>query len=282
MALSQADLQVIQTVFGKTAEELSGALSSEDEVTLGLKLDGTVYTPEQIKDIGTKNQDAWIEVGYKKIAKELELELKEGDKDVKIIAGKLRGAVEAEMEEKYKDRTPSEELKAAQKARDTEIDKYNILYKTYEEKLTELELEKENSNKFKNETKEKERDNNILSYFPDKMLQDKNDALLIAKNSITSEEIEGVTYHKINGKNVLDATGKPAEFQDVILQLVEDKGWVKGNGKEGKDQNPDRKTVPNNLSYSDAEAYLAKKGIPAMSQEGSELFAQLTLEGEKK
>jgi len=280
MPLSKADLQVIQTVFGKTTEELSGALSSEDEVTLGLTLPGKIYTPDEIKNIGTKNQDAWIEVGYKKMAKELKLELKEGEKDPKIIAGKLRSVIEGEMEKKYKDRSPDEQLKAAIKAKDTATDKYEILHKTYEDLQDELKDEKVNSEKFKNQTIEKDRDNNILSYYPEKMTQNKKDALLITKAALDSEEIEGTTYYKLYGDKVLDSTGQPADLQSTINKLVEDKGWIKGSGKNGKDRKPEGDGVPNNLTPNDAAKYLEKKGIEPMSTEGSELFAKLTMQAE--
>ncbi len=69
MSLTKADLKTIQTVFGKTAEEISGALSSDNEVSLDLKLPGKVYKPDEIETLKTDNQDIGIQIGYKKVAK---------------------------------------------------------------------------------------------------------------------------------------------------------------------------------------------------------------------
>jgi len=278
--LSQADLQVIQTVFGKTTEELSGAISSTEEVTLGLALKGKVYTPEEAKALEVKSQDAWIQIGVKKMAHELEVELGEGEKDVTIIASKLRAKVDEEFEEKYKDQTPDEKLAQSIKAKEAIEEQYKALHRTFREKEVELKKEQESSAEYKKTVAQKEFDNNMLSYFPEKLLTDRGDALLISKNAISSEEIDGTTYYSINGERVLAADGIPADLKTTVQKLSENKGWVKGVGKKGEDDKKGYHAITN-MSDNDAMAALEKRGVNPMSPEGSKQFSEMTRDYEE-
>ena len=132
MALSQADLQVIQTVFGKTAEELSGALSSDQEVSLGLRLNGRVISQEEEQKLKTNLTDAGIEIGYKKLAKAAEIDLAEGEKDAAIIAEKIKTNITTSLEEKYKNPKPGEREKELEGKLEAEQLKYNKLLETHE------------------------------------------------------------------------------------------------------------------------------------------------------
>ena len=276
MTIAKADLEIIQTVFGKTAEEISGALSSTEEVPLGLKLAGKVYKPEEVETLKTDNQNIGIEIGYKKVAKAAEVKLEAGDKDPVIIAGKLKAGIETIMEAKYKGQTPSDELKAAQEGKVTAENKYNVLLGTHDGLKEELVTAKQEKETLLTEYTVKERDNNILSHFPKEMKMDRADGLLIVKNLLTTKVVDGVDQHSFNGKVVTDKLGNPAPLKDAVAEVVETKGWIKGFGKADGDNKPPSGTMPTNLSDDDAVAYIAKQGKEPMSTEGSLMMLELT------
>jgi hypothetical protein len=276
MALSQVDITTIQTVFGIKPEELSGALSSTEEVSLELKLPGKVYKPDEIETLKTASQDAGIEIGYKKVAKEAKINLEPGDKDPKIIAEKLKVSIETALEEKYKNRTPPEELATALLGKKTAEEKYEVLLNTHNTIKKELDAEKEKYKSLELENISKARDNEILSHFPEKMAQDRGDALLIVKNSLVSEEVDGVVHHKINGELVTDTLGHPATLKDAVNKLVEDKKWVAGSGTGEGDKKKLTGSMPTNLSDEKAMEYIEKQGENPMSTKGSQMMAELT------
>jgi len=276
MTISKADLEVIQTVFGKTAEEISGALSSTEEVPLGLKLAGKVYKPEEVETLKTDNQNIGIEIGYKKVAKAADIKLDAGDKDPVIIAGKLKAGIEGIMEAKYKGQTPSDELKAAQEAKLTAENKYKVLLGTHDGLKEELTAARQEKETLLTEYTVKERDNNILSHFPKEMKMDRADGLLIVKNLLTTKVVDGVEQHSFNGRVVTDKLGNPAPLKDAVAEVVETKGWIKGFGKADGDNKPPSGTLPSNLSNDEAMKYIVKQGKEPMSTEGSQMMLELT------
>lgn len=274
--LSQSDVQTIQTVFGIKADELSGALSSTEEVSLGLKLPGKIYKPDEIESLKTTNQDAGIEIGYKKVAKAAGIDLDAGEKDPSIIADKLKTGIEKTLEEKYKSANPSEELTKALEAKVAAENKYNVLLGTHDKLKGDYENATKEYQTLQQQISAKERENEILSYFPKEMNMDRADGLLIVKNLLVTEEVDGAKHHKINGELVTDPLGNPASLKDAVSKLVEDKGWVKGKGKGGDDEVGHGPSLPSDLSDDKAMEYLEKKGINPMSTEGSKMMIELT------
>ena len=273
--LNQADLQTISTVFGKTVEEISGAISSEEEVSLDFRLNGKVYTTEEIEAKTKVNKEAYIEIGLKNVAKEAGIELSPGEKDPKIIATKLKENIVAGMEEKYKNMTPPEELKNALEKTVEWENKYNQLNSTYEEATKTLEESNKKYSDLQSQIKIKERNNKILSAFPEKMKMDKSDALLIVTNTLAFENDEiGNLQIKKDGKTILDAVGENETLDNVIKSFAEEKGWMGKKGVKGNDRNPDGD--PRGMTDEKAIAYMEEKGIDPMSNKGSKIFLELT------
>lgn len=273
--LSQADLQVIQTVFGKTEEELSGALSSTEEVSLGLKLNGRVLSQDDEKELRNTLTNAGIEIGYKKLAKASGIELSSGEKDATIIADKLKTNIETKLEEKYKNRTPAEELIAEQQKVKEWEKKYDTLKTTYDEAAIEISEWESKYTQKEAEIKEKEVNNFILTTFPSKMEMDKDDARLIVRSKYDFTGEDGV-IDKSTGNIVLDRVGNAEKPENVILSLVESKGWIKGAGMGGDDRNPDRNGLPKGMTDDAAMKYIQEAGKDPMSAEGTDMFVQLT------
>lgn len=273
---SEADQLVIQTVFGKTAEEISGALSSTEVVPLGLKLSGKIYKPDEIETIKTSNQDIGIEIGYKKVSKAAGLTLEAGEKDPDIIAEKLKTGIETTLAEKYKNQTPPEELANALNAVKTAEDRYNVLLGTHDKMKEDLDLSNNNYIKLQSDIQTKEMENEILSYFPEQMTMDRGDGLLIVKNVLKTDDVDGVKKYSYNGELITDNLGNPAPLKDVVGLIVEDKKWVKGAGTGEGDKKKTGGTMPTNLSDDDAMEYIIKQNKEPMSTEGSQMMVELT------
>ncbi|MFZ7121777.1 MAG: hypothetical protein ACOWWH_12625 [Eubacteriaceae bacterium] len=275
MSLSQADLQVIQTVFGKTAEELSGALSSEQEVSLGLRLNGRVITQEDEKNLKESGIQQGKELGYKEVAKNLGLTLDSGEKDPIIIADKLKTDLSKTLEDKYKNMTPTDELlEVKQKAEEWE-QKYNKLNGTYETTKSEITEWQNKYEAKEKEIKTKELNNIILSSFPDKMKMDRNDALLIAKNAFEFDYTDNGVIVKKDGNIITDPVGNPDKIDNIIKSFVEEKQWIKGSGMNGSDRS-DNNRLPRGMDDDKAMQYIKESGKDPMSPEGSKMFIELT------
>lgn len=276
MKINQADDKVLTTLFGKeVVEKLSGALKEDDgEVLLGLRLNGRVITQEQETEIKEGGIQQGKEIGYKEIAKGLDLELKPGEKDPTVIADKFKTTVTTEMEEKYKDQTPTEELvEAVRKSKEWE-DKYTALHETHENLSVELDTEKQNYVSLQKEIGVKERNNKILSSLPEKINQDRNDALLIITNTFEFDEVDGTPVIKRDGGIIRDGAGDPESLNNIISGFVEEKKWIRGAGAGGDDNDPKKKS--GGYTPEQAHKYLKEKSIEPASPEGLAKFNELT------
>ncbi|MCK5018801.1 MAG: hypothetical protein KAS32_17190, partial [Candidatus Peribacteraceae bacterium] len=231
-----------------------------------------------VETMKTDNQDIGIEIGYKKVAKASGIKLEAGEKDAKIIADKLKTDVEKTLEEKYKGQSPSDELKKAQKKTIAAEHKYDILLGTHTTLKDELKEAQEEHETLQVEVATEKRDNSILSHFPEKMKQDRGDALLITKSVLVTKKVDGKEQHYINDELVADTLGDPASLKDAVLKIVEDKGWVGGKSGKGdkKDDKSTKGKMPDNLSNDAATEYITKQGIEPMSTEGSQMMIELT------
>lgn len=284
MKLSQADENVFTILFGKEVfEKLSGALKSDDgELSLGAKINGRVISQDDETKLKTTLTDAGIEIGYKKLSKAAGVELSSGEKDAEIIAGKIKTGITAILEEKYKGQTPGDELKAAlKKVTDLEAGHEKLLG-TYEQSKTDLEESNKKYSVLQTETKTTSVHNSILSSFPDKMKQDKKDALLITTNAFDfSQEREiggkmtGVIIDRLTDAIVTNQLGEPEKRENVIKSFVEKKGWIKGEGMNGKDR-PGGEGLPKGMTEDAAMKYIIEAGKEPMSAEGSKMFTELT------
>lgn len=274
--ISQENIKWISTLSGVSEEDISGALTKEEEVKLPFKLDGRVITQAEEATLKTTLTDAGIEIGYKKISKAAGIELGNGEKDPVIIAEKLKAGITQTLEEKYKGQTPSDELKAAQEKTEAAEKAYNKLLETHESTLAIVEEKEKSYTNLQKEIQKKERNNTILKSFPDKMKMDRNDALLITTSAFEFEEIEGVMVAKRDGQVVTDGLGKPEKIDNVVKSFVEEKSWVKGSGMNGGDRAGGGSGLPKGMTDDAALAYMTEKGVDSMTEKGTEMFTQLT------
>ena len=271
--ISQANIKWISTLSGVSEEEISGALSKTEEVTLDLKLGGRVITQDEESTLKTTLTDAGVEIGYKKLAKEAGITLSSGEKDAKVIADKLRAGITTALEEKYKGQTPSDELTAAQqKIKDTEK-AYETLLTTHQNTLGLVEEKEKLYTGLQTEIKTKDRNNTILKAFPEKMTMDKGDALLIATNTFQFEDVDGVMVAKRDGQVVTDGLGKPEKIDNIIKSFTEEKKWIKGAGMGGSDRVPG--SVRKGLTPEAAEKAIAESGKDPGSPEGLKMFNEM-------
>jgi hypothetical protein len=278
MAITQADRTTIQTVFGKTAEEISGALSSTEEVSLGLKLNGKVFTHEQEMALKEGGVQQGKEIGLKSVAKNLKVTLDAGEKDPIVIARKLTEAVTATMEAKYKNRAPSEELVAEkQKNKDWEA-KFNTLDGTYK-----LEQEKSSEWKEKHGTllktnTQNEIDSEIRKYLasPEKTGLSYAQQLALFKMDITAEKVEGKVHLKkaTDGTPVLSTAGKDESVENAVPAWLEEQPFMKKAGKGGGDDEGDKKG--GGKTPEQAQKIIEDQGIAPASSEGLKMFNELT------
>lgn len=285
MKFSQADENVFTTLFGKEVfDKMSGALKSDDgELSLDAKINGRVISQEDETKLKTTLTDAGVEIGYKNLSKAAGIELSPGEKDADIIAGKIKTGITAILEEKYKGQTPGDELKAAlKKVTDLESGHEKLLG-TYEQSKTDLEESNKKYSGLETKMKTTSINNTILSAFPDKMKQDKTDALLITSNSFDfsqEREIGGkmtsVIIDRLTDSIVTNQLGEPEETLNVIKAFVEKKGWVKGDpGMNGKDR-PGGEGLPKGMTEDAAMKYIIEAGKEPLSSEGLKLFTELT------
>jgi hypothetical protein len=142
---TKSDLEIIATVFGKKAEDVSSAISAQEEVALNLRLNGKIHTQEEIDALKKTHTDAGVEIGSKNVAKALGIELDAGEKDPAKVAEKYKAKLTAELEEKFKNPDPSKELAAAIKKQQEFESKYNTLLETHNtDKKDTFSIEEEN------------------------------------------------------------------------------------------------------------------------------------------
>lgn len=278
MVLSQADRKVFTELFGEElVNKLSGALKLEDgELSLGARLTGRVISQEDetaLKETAVKQGK---EIGYKEIAKGLEIQLEAGEKDPVIIAEKLKKTLSKQFEEKFKNITPTEELKELQKKLEEQQTSYEKLKGTYENTISQVDEWKTKYQGLENDFESKELNNKILGYLPEKLKLDKEDALNLIRIGIETEKTESGIVYKRNGTIITDAVGKPETLENVVKSYVEEKKWTKTSGMGGGDAGANGNGLPKGMTETDAYKWLQDRNIEPMSEEGTEKFLQLT------
>lgn len=278
MEYNQSDKQVLVAVFGEDlATKMSGALPDGDgEVSLGLTLGGKkIYSPDDVDRRINTAKDAGIEIGFKKVSKELGIELADGEKDAVIIAKKYSERRGAELEEKYKNAKPSEELERyMKKTLDLEASVDSL-------KQTNVDLTNNASEweeKHKNLTvriEEEKRGNRILSSLPKKLIIGKEDALMILSNSISFDKDDdgNEIIRDRNGKPYINKASEPETLENVINVIAEDKKWIGGNVPASN--NPRRDGI-SGLTMDEAIQKVKTDGISPMSTEGAQKIAEYT------
>lgn len=279
MKISQADQEVFTELFGEEfVNKLSGALKPEDgELSLGARLKGRVISQEDETSARESAIKQGKEIGYKEIAKSLELTLDAGEKDPVVIAEKLKTTLSTQFEEKYKNTTPTDELKELQRKIEEQKNGYDKLKQTYEQTTTQVEEWKNKFSELETNYKSKELNNQILSYLPEKLKIDKEDALNLIRLGIQVESTEAGMVYKKGDQIITDAVGKPETLENVVKSYVEEKKWIRGNGMGGNDDGSGGGgNHPNGLTEQDAYKWLTDRNIEPMSEEGTEKFLQLT------
>lgn len=276
--LSQANIKWISELGGVSVEEISGALSNEEEVTIPLKLSGRVVTQDEEKTIKEDSFKRGAEIRTKDLAKELALSLEEGEhKDIKKVAEKLKTTISASLEEKYKNPQPGEREKELEQKLLDEQKKYDKLLGTHETVLGEVQEKEKAYTGLQKEIKTKERNNSILKVFPEKMKMDRNDALLIFTNTFEFDEVDGQQVIKKDGQIVTDAVGKPEKLENIVPSFVEEKNWLKGSGMNGNDRNTSG-GKKGGKTPEEATKYVTEKlgADKITTPEGIKLFRELT------
>jgi hypothetical protein len=278
MQISQVDTQVLTTLFGdEVVGKLSGALSDTDgELSLGLRLNGKVLTEDQQKELRESGVQQGKQISSKEMAKLLGVELGEGEKDPKVVAEKLKGTLQSQLEEKYKNQTPTDELLAAAKKATEWEGKYKKLFETHEQLgKTAKEWEQKYAQKEKDIANEA-LNNKILQHLPEKLRIDKSDALIVMRSALSFDKNEsGQTVIKKGDKEYLNPVGEPESLENVVKLFSEEKKWLKGNGGMGGD-NRNPSNTPSGYTPENARKYIIEKGIAPTSAEGLKLYAELT------
>jgi len=275
--INQTDTQVLTAIFGEDAvTKLSGAFSSDEEVSLDLRLNGKLYSTEEQKAFKDEAIVQGKELRDKEYAKEFELTLAPGEKDPKIIADKVKTSLSTAFETKYKNQTPTEEVLAmAKKATEYEA-KYNQLFDTHKDiegKLTESEKRYVDQGKA---IEEEKLNNKILGLFPEKMTMDRADALLITRNTVVFEKQEDDSFNcLIGGKLQLNNVGNPETPDNVIKSLVEKKGWIKVAGMGGQNREDSKGQFAGTMSPEKAREQVLSEGLITASVEGLARFKEL-------
>lgn len=276
MKLSQVDENVLTTLFGKEmVEKLSGALKSDDgELSLGAKINGRVITEAEESTLKENSVQQGKELGLKEVAKEMKLDLANGEKDAKIIAEKAINAITTRLEEKHKNQKPGEvEIELQGKLKDAN-EKYDTLFETHNKTLITVKEKNEAFTGLQNEIKVKERNNTVLKLFPEKMGMDRNDALLITTNTFEFEELDGKKVIKRSGEVIRNGAGEPETYENVIKSFVEEKKWIKSNGMGGGDRGGSGGKT--GLTAEQAEKTILESGIDPGSTEGLKKFNEMT------
>lgn len=274
--ISQVDLQTISTVFGKTSDEISSAISQEGEVSLGLKLPGKVYTQDEIEGLKTSIRGAGVEIGLKQISKQFGIDLNGEDKTPEFVANKIKSMISNEFEEKYKNQNPDEKLIELQKKIEEQQKSYDKLKGTYDATITQVDEWKNKYSELENNYESKEINNKILGYLPEKLKIEKEDALNLIRLGVQVEKTDNGIIYKRNGQIITDAVGKPEILENVVKSFVEEKKWIRGSGMNGKDTEIGINGLPKGLTESDAYKWLKDRNIEPMSEDGTEKFLQLT------
>lgn len=276
MKLSQVDYDVLVTLFGKEkTDKISGALSTEDgELSLDLRINGSVHTDEALKAIKENAELQGKELRSKELAKELGLTLEAGEKDPVKIAEKLNNSITAKLEEKYKNPQPGEREKELEGKLSNAEQKYNTLFETHGKTLKTVEEKDKAFNGLQTEIKVKERNNNVLKLFPEKMGMDRNDALLIITNTFEFDELEGKKVIKRDGEIVRNGAGEPESYENVVKSFVEEKKWIKSKGMGGGDRGGD--SGKTGLTAEQAEKVITESGVDPGSTEGLKKFLEMT------
>ena len=275
MKLSQVDSDVLTKLFGKEmVEKLSGALKSDDgELSLGARINGRVITTDDEKTMKENSVQQGKELRSKELAKALNIELAAGEKDPEKIAEKLTNTITATMEEKYKNPKPGErETELEGKLKDS-TSKYEALFKTHGETLKVVE-EKDTAYKgLETKIKVKERNNTILKSLPEKMNQDRSDALLIMVNTFEFDDHDGKPIIKRDGEIIRNGAGDPETYDNVIKSFVEEKKWIKGSGMNGDDRGGNQNKK--GLTADQAEKAIIDAGKDPGSTEGLKMFNEM-------
>jgi molecular chaperone GrpE (heat shock protein) len=275
MAISQEDSKVLAAVFGEeVAEKISGAVT--EDLTLGLRLNGKILSPEQIRAERESGIIQGKELGYKDIAKESGITLDAGEKDPKIIAEKLKNGLSAFFEEKYKNQTPTEETIALAKKASEYEEKNKKLLETVQTKEREAGEWQEKYTRKERETFEEKLNNRVIAAFGKDMKFDRGDALLITRSKIEfSPDESGNIICKREGKIITNAMGDPETPENVVLSFSEEKGWYKQGGMGGSDRkNEAGSKYPSGLDDEGKRQWLKGKGIAPLSPEGLKIMSE--------
>jgi hypothetical protein len=275
MKLSQVDENVLTTLFGKeVVDKLSGALKSDDgELSLGAKLKGRVITDEDERTLKENSVQQGKEIGSKELAKELGLTLDAGEKDPVKIAEKLKNSITTTLEEKYKNQQPGEREKELETKLKESTNKYDALFETHGNTLKTVTEKDELYRGLETKIKVKERNNTILKSFPEKMSQDKNDALIIINSTFVFDELDGKSVIKRDGEIIRNGAGVPEVYDNIIKSFVEEKKWVKASGMGGGDRT--QSGLKKGLTPEQAEKAIIESGKDAGSPEGIKMFNEM-------
>lgn len=277
--ISQADIQTISAVFGKPADDISGAISSENEVSLDLRLNGRVISQDDERTLKESSVQQGKEIASKELARALDITLDAGEKDPAKIADKLRTSLSASLEDKYKNQTPGEELEKALAAKLEAENKVNALLETVEKNKTTIDDWSSKYSDLENQVHQNSINTELRKYLktPDKAGLTYDQQILLLRNDVNIENDDKGYYGKDSqGNIIMDAVGNRETIENIVKLWNDKQTFTKSrSGMGGSDRNGGN-GLPTGMSDDQAMQYLKDKNIDAMSPEGLEMFTKIT------
>lgn len=277
--LSQANIEWISQLSGVSIDEISGALSNEQEVSLDLKLNGRVISQEEEQQLKDDSFKRGSEIRTKDIASSLGVSLDEGEhkKEHAIVAEKIKSALKTKFKTDLGEQSQSDREKELENELKKANDKYETLFETHGKTKDELKQANDRYAAKEKEIKVNERNSLIKKAFPEKMKMDIDDALLIFTNNFQFEENEkGDQVIKRGDKIVTDNVGNPEKLENIVSSFVEEKQWIRVSGMNGSDRGGQSDQNKGGKTPDEAYKIIKEKGIQPTSTEGLRLYNELT------
>jgi hypothetical protein len=276
--LSQADLQTIATVFNMNVEDVSGAISSQEESPLNLRLNGTVRTQQDWDSHRESGIQQGKEIGSKELARALEITIDTGEKDPAIIAEKLKTTLSSQFEEKYKNMTPTEEMEELRTKLLNSENSNTKLNETLQAKLLEIEESNAKYSGLQNDIIERDKNSEIRKFLkdPEKSGLSYDQQLALFKMEYNIDKGDN-GFIPMQGENiVMNPTGQPETVENVVKLWLDNQSFTKSRSGMGGGDRGGAGYTPKGLNDDEAYKYMEEKGIDPMSQEGSKTFMEIT------
>lgn len=264
----------ISEVTGKSTEEITTAITSESEVSLG-DINGTYYTQEENELRNKTVRASGVEIGIKQAYKAAGIEFSDNEKNPESLVSKFQAhySSNSQLQSDYDELKRQLDGKGATVKEYNELkSSYDTLKGTYEREKGELEGE---LNTIKTKQSQRDITNFIESTFPEKATLSREDLTAIAQSRYTVFKGEdGEFYAKKGGETVKGKTGEPKKAKDLYSTLWE--GYIKQEDN-GVGANKRKGQSGQKMSPEEAYKYIKETtDIAPTSDEGMKMFSELT------